>query len=373
MTLTIESVRSRAQFNEFITLPRKLYSGMTGYVAPLDLERRELLDPNTSSFFRHGQAAYWIARREGKMVGRISAQIDELAGPAAPPDLGLFGCLDAIDDKDVVSVLLRTAEDWLRQRNCRHIRGPFQLSINGESGLLIEGQLEKPITLLPWHPAYLDRHVRNSDYVLAMKLLSHVLDLSQMALEGTQRLANSARNDLAIRNMNLHNFEIEMEIARSIYNDGWRNNWGFTPAAQSDSQGLAHTFKKFLLPDGGFFIEIANEPGAFALSIPNIFDISADLGAAPNILGWMKLLFRIRRKRYRSFRLAFIGANEKYHGKGVGKIALAEAIRRAHANGAQEIVCAWVLENNLALSHLLKLFGFQVKASYGVYQKNLRN
>lgn len=373
MSVTIEPVRSGAQLDAFITLPRRLYEGMAGYVAPLDMERRELLDPNKSPFFRHGRAAYWVARRDGTPVGRISAQIDELAGPATPPNLGLFGCLDAIDDCDVVARLLQTAERWLMERKCRLVRGPFQLSINGETGLLTEGQTERPMILLPWHPAYLDRHVQAAGYGVAMRLLSFVLDLNELTPEDLQRLAPKQRDDLTIASMRLNDFDKEMETARQIYNDGWQRNWGFVPAAMSDTRGLAHSFKQFLLPDSGFFLNVNGAPAGFVLTVPNIFDLSADLGAAPGPFSWVRLLFRMVWRRYRSFRLVLIGAATKYHRTGLGKVALFETIRRLRARGAKELSCAWVLQSNSALIRILIDFKFQKSAIYNVYEKHLLN
>src|SRR6202049_2705818 len=102
MSLIIEPVRTRKALTEFIRLPRRLYQRMPGYVAPLDVERRELIDPKKSPFFTHGEAAFWIARRDGRAIGRISAQIDSLGEEA----IGLFGCFDAVDDPEVVARLL---------------------------------------------------------------------------------------------------------------------------------------------------------------------------------------------------------------------------------------------------------------------------
>lgn len=371
MSFTIELVRSGAELRDFIALPRRLYQNMPGYVAPLDMERRELIDPKKSPFFSHGRAAYWIARRSGHAVGRISAQIDDLTGPETPPDLGLFGCLDAIDDREIVAVLLRTAEDWLRAHGRRQVRGPFILSISGESGLLIDGQLEPPMILMPWHPPYLEQHLLAAGYSRAMRLFSYVLDLTKWTTGDLQQQAAANRRDLTIRSMRLDDFGNEMEIARAIYNDGWQHNWGFVPGTKADVQGLVRSFKSFLLPETNFFISKGNESIAFAFSIPNIFDISADLGAAPSALGWLKLFWRIRWRRYRSFRLVFIGGKIAYHGTGIGIMALTETLRRLKTYGAEEIACAWVLESNTALIRALQKFHFSSKTTFGIYEKPL--
>jgi len=369
MSLTIEPVQSRASLREFIRLPRLLYDGMPGYTAPLDVVRRELVDPKKASFFKHGRAAYWIARRNGKAVGRISAQIDDIEGPETPADLGQFGCLDAIDDRDVVAALFRTAEGWLQERGRRVFRGPFILSINGVSGLLIDGQRQAPMVLLPWHPPYLEAHVLAAGYRRAAKLLSFALDLQKLDTEKLQQLAARTRRDFSIRSMRLGDFGNEMEIARAIYNDGWRKNWGFVRGTADDAAGLARSFKPFLMPEAAFFISENNQPIAFSLSIPNIFDISADLGGSPGIFGLLKLLWRIRRRRYRSFRLVFIGGKTSHHGTGIGKAALLETIQRLKRYGAEELICAWVLESNAALIHALRNFGFSAVATFGLYEK----
>lgn len=369
MSLTIEQIQSRGGLREFIRLPRQLYAGMEGYIAPLDMERRELIDPKKAPFFKHGRAAYWIARRNGKAVGRISAQIDDIEGPNTPADLGLFGCLDAIDDREVVTALFRTAEGWLQERGRRVFRGPFILSINGESGLLIDGQRQAPMVLLPWHPSYLEAHILAAGYRRAAKLFSFALDLEKLDERKLQQLAAGTRRDFSFRSMRLDDFGNEMEIARAIYNDGWRKNWGFVPGAADDALGLARSFKPFLMPNTAFFISENDQPIAFALSIPNIFDISADLGGSPSIFGFLKLLWRIRRQRYRSFRLVFIGGKNSHHGTGIGKAALLETIQRLKRYGATELVCAWVLEGNAALSQALRNFGFSTVATFGLYEK----
>ncbi|SRR5579885_381186 len=369
MSLTIHPVISRAELGEFIRLPRRLYQNMPGYVAPLDMERRELIDPKKAPFFTHGRAAYWIARCDGHAVGRISAQIDDIEGPETPPNLGQFGCLDAIDDREVVAALLRTAEAWLQEKGCCYFRGPFILSINGESGLLIDGQKQPPMVLLPWHPPYLEGHVLAAGYRRATKLFSFALDLRKLNEEKLQLLASGVRRDFSIRSMNLRAFKNEMEIARAIYNDGWQRNWGFVPGTAADAAGLARSFKPFLLRDAGFFISENDQAIAFALTIPNVFDISSDLGASPGAVGFVKLLWRIQRRRYRSFRLAFIGGKISHHGTGIGKVALLETIKRLKRYGAEELTCAWVLESNAALIHALRYFGFSPVMTFGLYEK----
>jgi hypothetical protein len=373
--LTIERVRTRAELNEFIALPRRLYDGLPGYIAPLDLDRRQMLDPSKSAFFTHGVASYWIARRDGAAVGRISAQIDFAAEGAAAADIGLFGSLDAVDDDEVVAALLRTAEAWLRQRGRRIVRGPFMLSINGEPGLMVEGQMEPPVTLLGWHPSYLARHLPVSGYRQATRLFCYLLD--NFAFDDRlQELGRArARAELTVRPLRLDALPADMEQARRIFNDGWRHNWNFTPATETDVAELIKQFRPFLFRDSGFFIDIRGEPAAFVLSIPNISEITVDLGPRPSIAGWLRLAYRIWRQRYRGYRLVLIGVASKYQNSIVGKlistVAFEEVRLRMRARQVQEVIAGWIVEQNESAIRPLLSLGFRQTRTYNLYEKIL--
>jgi GNAT superfamily N-acetyltransferase len=377
MSLTIDRVRTRAELSEFITLPRRLYEGMPGYVTPLDHERRQLLDPAKAAFFNHGTACYWIARRDGTAVGRVSAQIDLAAvGPDAR-NIGLFGCLDAADDGEVVATLLRTAEDWLRERKRSVIRGPFLLSINGEPGLLVDGHEQPPVTLSGWHPPYLDQHVQAADYGMAARLFYYLLDMRRFSLDDSlERLGRlRAGTEIAIRPLRMNDLESEMEMGRRIFNEAWQHNWGFTPATEADVADLVKQFKPFIFPDFGFFVDFRGEPVAFVLSVPNVFEITADLGPRPSPAGWMRLLFRIWRQQYRNYRIVLLGITPKYQGSLIGALICAAAFehirKRVRARGVDDVVAGWILERNLAMRRPIESLGFRTTTTYKIYEKAL--
>lgn len=374
--LKIERVRTPAHLRDFIVLPRLIYEGMSGYVAPLDYERRQMLDPRHNSFFTHGHAAYWIATRNGRPLGRISAQIDHAAvGPDAA-DIGLFGCLDAIDDGKVVKALFAAAEAWLRQQGRRVARGPFLLSINGETGLLMEGQHEPPMTLLPWHPAYLDARVREAGYLLTRSLFCFDYKKADVVTEHRLDWLSTMqwRAGITARDIRLDDLDADMEKARQIFNDGWKDNWGFTPTTQSDVRSLTKQFKPMLLSQAGFFIEVHGEPAAFMLAVPNLFDLAAGLGPTPSLLGWIKLLIRMKRAKYHSFRIILLGMTSKYRSGGlrtaIAAVMIEEMARRAAALGVDQAIAGWVLDNN-PLSQSLMRIGLRKSHTYGVYEKTL--
>ena len=153
-TIDVRPVTDRAGLKTFIDLPNQLYRGRKGYVSPLNIERDETLNMAKNAFFQHAEGQYWLAYREGQPVGRISAQVDRLHRDRYRDDAGHFGLLDAEDDQTVFDQLTAAAEDWLSKRSSKRVRGPYNLSINEECGLLVDGFDHPAMLLMPFAPDY---------------------------------------------------------------------------------------------------------------------------------------------------------------------------------------------------------------------------
>jgi hypothetical protein len=129
--LDIIPVTSSKELERFVRVPMRLNARDPAYVAPLIMERMEALTPKTNPFFQHAEVQMWLAVKDGRDVGRISAQIDQLfpqTDPANP--VGHFGMIAAEDDPEIFAALFRTAEAWLKAKGCKRALGPFNLSIN---------------------------------------------------------------------------------------------------------------------------------------------------------------------------------------------------------------------------------------------------
>src|SRR5262249_21905104 len=144
---------------------------------------------------------------------------------------GMFGCFDAIDDADVVRALIGEAEAWLRQQGRTSMRGPFSLSINGESGLQATGQDEGPLIMMPWNPAYLEGQLSGAGLTPAKTLFCYSTDLRNF---GQGDVAAAVRMpklpaSVRVRTLNLKDLDGESKIIADIYNSAWSENWGFVP------------------------------------------------------------------------------------------------------------------------------------------------
>jgi GNAT superfamily N-acetyltransferase len=367
------AVVTKSDFTAFIRLPRLIYRGMKGFVPRLDLGERLALDPKKAPFFRHGTAQYWMAWRDGQPVGRISAQIDRLQSEP----YGCFGCFETIDDADVVRALLYEAERWLRERGAGKVRGPFTLSINGESGLMTEGQDLGPMIMMPWHPRFLAQHLQTAGYNAVKTLLCYSLDLrgfSRRDVPGTVKMPRMPEN-VRVRPLNLKTLNAEAKLIADIYNSAWQDNWGFVPLAVEEVETLAHAFKPFLVPECGVVAERDGVPVAMALVLPNLETLTADFDGRLLPFNWARLLYRAMKKNYQSGRMLLFGVDKSVQGTVLGAIVpfamLAQYARYAEDYQLQELEMSWVLEDNHAVRAMIERFGCTQTKRYTVFEKIL--
>lgn len=377
--LTVIPVVSRAELREFIGLPQAIYGDIPSYRPPLDLDSRMLLDPRKSAFWKRGQACYWLARIDGKPVGRISAQIDTRQPVGIPEGAGMFGCIDAINNEDVIAALIREAGTWLRDRGCRTLFGPCTLDMNDQPGLMIEGADEQQMFLCPWHPPYLQARLEALGLTKLHDLHNWRLDLAGASLERFDKMKRMAARvpGLAVRPPTRRTFKRDLAILCNIYNDGWKDNWGFLPLAPEDLSGLEQFMFWFLNRLVFRIVERNCEPVGVMLLLPNVYEIIGDLSPAPGLLGWAKLAWRAVTHRMRSGRIILLGiAAGLRHtpvGSAVAVLLVDEIVQTQARENGEWVEAGWVLEDNTALIQILERFEFHRNKTYRIYEHTLHS
>ncbi len=376
--IAVTSVASRKELRDFLCLPRFLYRGLSGYVAPLDIECEQALSPRKSPFFQKNEAAYFLARRDGKIVGRISAQILSDAPAQWPLKTGLFGCLDAIDDPQVIEALLNEAGRWLELRGMKQMRGPFNLSSNGETGLQIRGQSHTSMVMTPWHPPYLAAHVETLNLKPIKDVVSYSLDLTRLRPSDLKRhrsLAVRTTGDLKIRGLDLRHLHRDIRIITTIYNDAWSANWGFTPISDAESQAMASSLKAIIQEDMAVIVERDGVPVAVALWIPNIQEMIVDMDGRLLPFNWIKFLWRARRRTYSSCRVILLGVAQSERGSpsnsGFPAMMIGELVHRSINHKIRHVELGWVLEDNMGLRRTIERIGGTISTTHRIYEFGL--
>ncbi len=371
-------VEGKAALDRFIRVPWRIYWDDSQWVPPLVFERRQHLDRKANPFFRHAEVQLWLALSGGTPVGRISAQIDQAALNQHQDATGHFGFLEAIDDAEVFAQLLGTAEAWLRQRGLVRVRGPFSLSINDESGLLVEG-FERPPSLMMGHarPYYAER-LEALGYAKVRDLIAYEFDMARDPLpESARRLIGrlEAQSGLTIRPLLMRRFDEDLKAVMGIFNDAWANNWGFVPFSQVEIAKVAKDLKPLIDAECVAIAEVEGEPAAFAVGLPNLNEAIADLDGALLPFGWAKLLYRLKAGKIRTARMPLMGVRRKFQGGTLGAALAFAVINRAHQGlrrrGFESAELSWVLEDNLQAQSIIETAGGRPYKTYRIYEKAL--
>ena len=374
MRIKIEPVRTSKDRKRFVGVPWHVYGSDSNWVPPLRMDRQQHLSPK-AAHFAHLDWQGWIAYEDKQPVGRISAQIDRLCTEVGRPELGYFGMLDAIDDAEVFAALFEAAESWLKEQGKTTIAGPFNLNINQDIGLLIDGFDTPPYFMMPHGKPYYDAHVAQLGYQKAVDLLAYEID-PDFGLPKVMRAIQDRLNEhISIRHLDRKHIDRDLEIMRDIFNDAWSNNWGFVPFTEEEFRVIG---REMLLVVKDDFITIADydgKPSAFVVVLPNLNDAIADLNGRLLPFGWLKLLWRVKVRYPTSARVPLMGVRREYHNTRLGPglaFAVIEVGRVACVKaGINRLDLSWVLETNQGMRSIIDTVGGVEHKRYRMYEKAL--
>lgn len=373
----VQPVDDRHGFAAFLRVPHRVHRGDPNWVPPLTLERR-LHFSHRNPYFQHARARYFVAYRDGAPVGRISAQIDQLAqaDPESEPHLGHFGCLEAVDT-ETLSALLEAAEGWLADHGIAEVQGPFSLNINDEAGLLVDGFDRPPRMLMNYAPPWYGRALEDHGYVPAKDLLAYNFETATPLPRTAQRMAEQAAGSDGIRErpMNPRAFRSELQRVVDIFNDAWAQNWGFVPMTEAEAGALADNLKPLLRPELIRFVERDGEPVGMIVALPDLHEAIADLGGRLLPLGWARLAYRLKVSKLSGARVPLMGVRAAHRSGFLGSAIAALLVQRTHdaarAAGFREVELSWVLDDNHPTRRLIESIGGTAYKRYRVYRKTL--
>ena len=372
--LSITPARSRAEVNDFVMLPFRLYADAEKWVPPLISERKKHLDRKRNPYFRHAEAEYFLARRDGRTVGRISAQVDERFNEFQDNDWGQFGFFECEDDPEAAAALLSAAEGWLRERRRDHVIGPLDFSTNHECGLLVDGFDRAPQILENWHHPYYGGLIESAGYAKAMDLYKwslHVEGRSEV-MPVLFELADKLESEhgITIRGMRKNDLHNEIDRFMEIYNAAWERNWGFVPLTEEEIRAYAKDLKPVLDPNWAMVAETRDgETVGVALTLPDYNQVLKRLNGRLLPFGWLTAL-RTRRK-IDAVRVFALGVKPEYQHTGVAAGLYKRHYDMAAATPQKGGETGWILEVNKPMNRGMEAMGGEIVKRYRIYGKDL--
>jgi hypothetical protein len=385
MSLAVRRVASSADKKAFVALAYRLNLSDPNWVPPLKAEVRALISPGKNPWFAHGEAAFFLAERDGQAVGRISAQIDALVLEHMGEGLGQWGMFEA-EDEEVARALLEAAEAWLRGRGMTRSMGPFSLGIWDEPGLLVAGHDHPPMVMMGHNKAEYQGWIEGAGYFGVKDLYTYDVPSDRPFPPIVGRIIASGEKNprIRIRHVDKSRFDEEAALILSILNEAWAENWGFIPLTDAEIAYAGRKLKPIVLEDLILVAEYDSgpesgtgfEPVAFMMGLPDINEFIMDLKGELFPFGWVKLLWRLRRMRPSGGRVPLMGVLSKLHATRLASqlaFMMIEYIRRAgHGHyGITRAEVGWILDDNAPMLSIADAIESRRNRTYRIYEKPL--
>ena len=378
----VTPVSGKADLAAFIDLPFRLYADDPHWVPPLKGEVRELLTPGKNPFFEHAEVQLFLARRGARVVGRISAHIDKLALTLPPaqgmgPGTGNWGMMEA-EDEAAMQALIARAEEWLREQGMIRALAPLSLSIWDEPGLLVKGADHSPTVMMGHHDPRYQGWIEALGYTPVKSLVTYDLDVSNGLPPLIDRIVASGEKNpkIRIRKVDLARFDEEAATILHILNDAWSANWGFVPITDSEIAYVGKKLKPLVKDDLVMIAELEGEPVAFMMTLPDVNAPIKAIGGRLFPLGWIKLLWWLRKPTDATMRVPLMGVLKRLQSSRLASqlaFMMIETIRRVAVSkyGTRRSEIGWVLDDNQGMNAIAEAIGSTVNREYLIYDKRL--
>ncbi|HTS00594.1 MAG TPA: GNAT family N-acetyltransferase [Bacteroidota bacterium] len=367
-SVTVRPVASKSDEKKFIKFQWVPYRGNPYWVPPMLMDRRKLIDRKGNPFYKHASMELFLAERDGEVVGRIGAIINDNHNREHSENIGFFGFFESIDDWEVARPLFDAARKWLKEKGVTAMRGPASPSVNDEYGLLIKGFDRMPAVLMTYNPPYYQTLVEKYGFTKAQDLFAYYIHKDKVFNEKFRRIADTVlkRSSLKIRELDMKRFDEEVALIRDLYSKGWQKNWGEVPMTEDEFNYVAKDLKAVVDPHLVIVAESNGKPVGFGMTLPDLNQVLIHNRHGWLIPGIIRVL--TQKKKIDRVRIVILGVMPEYANTGIGAALFYETGRRCVENGYPHGEASWVNEDNLMMNRGAQLMQGTVDKTYRVYQ-----
>ncbi len=364
--------RQPRDVRRFLNLAYSIYGNDPNWVAPLLVDLMKVFG-DANPLFQHAEMQLWIARRDGRDVGRIAGIIERHHNETHGERTAFFGFFECVDEAVVAARLFAAVSDWAGQKGMNRILGPMNPTTNDECGLLVEGYDSPPVFMMTYNPRYYEALILGVGCTKAKDLLAFGFDIANGPKERLGRfLEKFQRREPDVRIVPFARKSLTEHLAKvkTVYNQAWEKNWGFVPMTDGEIDFMAERLKPLLTDGLAYVAEAPEGPVGFLLAMPDFNEAFRPMRGRLLSLGLFSALpYLLRRKVPRYVRCVTLGVTAPYRGRGVEAAMLAHALTTCLRLGFARGEASWILEDNTPVQRTIGLFGGEVYKRYRVYER----
>ncbi|MBI5634027.1 MAG: N-acetyltransferase [Nitrospirae bacterium] len=367
--MQVLEVKTPKDLDRFIELSFSLYKNFPNYVPQLRKELRDQFS-RKNPFFMHAAVKYFVAKKDGRIVGRICSIINRRHREFQQEDAGFFGFFESVNDRDVANALIETVSVDLKTEGMKVMRGPMNFSTNEECGFLIQGYDEHPMIMTPYNPPYYNDLMEQCGMTKAKDLYAYIYDMQDTLPEKVLRVAAIAeKRGITVRPIDKRRFAAEMMVFKEVYNAAWEKNWGFIPLTDEELFYLGERLRQIVVPELTLIAEHEGKPVGFLGMVPDFNVVLKQMKGSLNPLSILKALYYSR--KIRGLRLLLLGITREFRNKGVDAVLLREVFPAMLKGKYLNVEFSWILEDNIPVQRIVEMAGGRLYKKYRIYEKAL--
>lgn len=324
MSVVVREVSTDRELRAFVQFPFTLYRGNPYWVPPLVSDELNTLRRDRNPAFEYCEARYWLAYRDGRLLGRVAAILNHRHIEKWGQKYLRFGWLDFVDDPEVSAALLAAVEGWAREKGMEAVHGPLGFTNMDHAGMLIEGFDELATMATIYNYPYYPKHLESLGYEKHTDWVEYELQMTPEPNETIARIADLARQRYKLRLPKPKSKKELLPYARQLfqlYNQEYRNLYGAVPLSEAQIEAAIKQYFGLISPK--FVPVVLDEQGrmaAFGIIMPSLSRALQKARGRLFPFGFLHLLRALRRNDRAD--LYLVAVRGEYQGKGVNAILM---------------------------------------------------
>ncbi len=364
-------VKGKKEEKDFLTMPLPLYKDDPNYVRPLDKDIIKVFDRNANKLFRDGDAIRWIAKKDGKMVGRIAAFYSTKIAKKENQPTGGIGFFESIHDQDLANALFDKAIDWLKSKGMEAADGPINFGDrNNWWGLLVDG-FTPPNYTCNYNPPYYQELWENYGWQLYFKQFTYyrptAKELYPVVEKKAQRVFENP--DYHFEHMKLRNWEKYAEDFATIYNKAWTKH-GVAKLEPRIAKQIFKTMKPVIDEEIVWYGYYKQDPVCFFIMLPELNQLFKYVNGKLDLIGKLKFLYHKKMGHCnKMFGLVF-GVVPEHQGKGLTGAIVKSVANKVHVDNwrYEDFEMNWIGDFNPSMMKVAEEVGGEISKTHITYR-----